>query len=243
MFWLSDEIARAIRQTIPPPGDINWSDLRIPFDSGVFMLPKGSLTHPIDGDVHFVAYARLQAGKEFISPLCGKPYFVENGVMIFLANAGPHFFHWILPLDGKPALSLVELDDMLMSAGQDYGGGHPLSEQARRLSDPDKHLGTGVAHYILGTILLMNARPELVTNSTMQKRVMKKGVIPKEFWTPNIIGEHYKVRREVVDHGGNHASPRFHWVRGSYRQQPYGAGSELRKQIWVEPFMRGLMPQ
>jgi hypothetical protein len=69
MFWLSDSIAQAIRQTVSPPGAIDWATLRMPFDAGVFMLPKGSLTHPESGDdVRFVAYARLQVGEKVRFP-------------------------------------------------------------------------------------------------------------------------------------------------------------------------------
>jgi hypothetical protein len=33
------------------------------------MMPKGSLLHPVEGDVSFIAYARFHAGKQSISPL------------------------------------------------------------------------------------------------------------------------------------------------------------------------------
>ncbi|MDP9051890.1 MAG: hypothetical protein M3O31_14400 [Acidobacteriota bacterium] len=225
MFWLSDSIAEAIRKTEPPPGAVEWETLPMPFDAACIMLPKGGLIDPESGeDIRFVAYDRIRAEELGVRSRTG----VEGGCAIFWAAVGPELKRrtWWIPTAEGLVLNREDLDDMLVDNAS--------------TSDAAAHLGAGVAHYILSAILIMNARPELVTSGSLQKRVMKKGNLPREFWTPNIIGEHYRVRRESMDHGGTHASPRFHWVRGCYRQQPYGPGGELRRQQWIEPYMRGL---
>jgi hypothetical protein len=88
----------------------------------------------------------------------------------------------------------------------------------------------------------VTARPDVVTPAALTNRVpAKKGREAREFWSPHVIGEHYKIRREPAPYqGGTHASPRFHWVEGSWKQQHYGPGRELRKTIWIEPYERGL---
>lgn len=41
---------------------------------------------------------------------------------------------------------------------------------------------------------------------------------------------------------GHKASPRRHWVRGFFREQPYGEGRKKRRTIWIHPFWRGTDP-
>jgi len=94
---------------------------------------------------------------------------------------------------------------------------------------------------ILSALILMTARPDLVTNFSLNHRLpAKKDKLPKEFWNPAIIGEHYKLRTVAsLPQGGAHASPRFHWVSGFLRNQPYGPKRTSHRIQWIEPFTRG----
>jgi hypothetical protein len=106
----------------------------------------------------------------------------------------------------------------------------------------DNMMLVDLIHYIFGTLLLMTERPDLVTLGSCQKRIpATERKAAKEFWTPHVIGANYRLRREATpDQGGHHASPRFHWVRGYYREQPFGERKlKQRKRIWIEPFTRG----
>jgi len=96
-------------------------------------------------------------------------------------------------------------------------------------------------HYIFGALLIMVDRPELVSPGQLQKRVQRRqGTTSQEFWSPPILGEDYRGRSPDTDLGGTHNSPRFHWVRGFWRNQAYGPESSLRKRQWIKPFSRGL---
>jgi hypothetical protein len=106
------------------------------------------------------------------------------------------------------------------------------------MSKEDNRMMVGVSHYVFGTLMLMTERPDLVSRGSLQKRVKKQGDT-KEFWSPNVIGENFRIRRDVPAAGGTHNSPRLHWVRGFWRQQAYGMGRELRREQWIEPFVRG----
>jgi hypothetical protein len=113
-------------------------------------------------------------------------------------------------------------------------GGEPWNET-------DEMFMQSCIHLLLGTLLLMTARPDLVSYGTLQqtakvKHGHTKGV--NEFWSPNMIGREYKLRRESP--GGFHLSPRLHWVRGFYRNQAYGKQWANRKLVWIEPFTRGV---
>jgi hypothetical protein len=242
-FWLSEDIAQAIRKTVPPQA-IEWYDMPLPFEAGCFMLPKGSLVHPTEGDVVFVAYARFKTGERLISNLVkGMPYGSENGGMTLIAlTLDGHLIHWNIPLNAYGrTLTLPDMEDLVFKytgPGQEHASGMAFLRQPH-MSEDDHRLVVEVAHMVFGSILLMNSRPDLITHGQRIKSVAKKGKT-KEFWSPNILGESYKLRREAGEPTGTHASPRFHWVRGAYREQPYGPGREFRKTLWVEPYVRGV---
>ena len=244
-YWLSTDIAQAIRQTAPP-GDIEWYDMPLPFEAAAFHLPKGTLTHSVDGDVPFVAYARIKAGIEYRSPLLGRrTYGSTDGGMIFMALTvrGGYLMHWNLPLEAfGRKIQLPDIDQLVQryTSGDDkHRSGVWFLEQPD-MSPEDNSLMAEAAHYVFGTLLLMDARPDLVTHGSMQKRVPgKRGVAPREFWHPNVVGEFYRIRREGESLGGTHASPRFHWVKGHYKHVAYGEGRSLRSRRWIEPFTRG----
>jgi hypothetical protein len=244
-FWLSKDIATAIEKTVPP-GDIEWYSMPFPFEAAVFMMPKGSLVHPTEGDIGFIAYVRLRAGEERPSKLIpGRTFGSTNGGMTFLAltMTGHHLLHWNLPLDAfGPTISIPDIDNLVhyyAEGDQPHQSGVYFKDQPTMTTE-DNNLIAKVAHFVFGSILLMEAEPNLVTPARMLKRVAKNGK-PREFWSPNIIGEHYKIRHEgVASQGGTHSSPRLHWVRGSYKQQPHGVGRSLRKLLWIKPHLRGV---
>lgn len=240
MYWLSPSIAQALKLTTPP-GKFDWYDMPLPFDAGVFMMPKGSLVHKTDGDVTFLTYARFRAGVTHSSPLIpGKTYTNRNGGMILAAAVQKgYFIHWNIPLDYYGSvIALPELQDLIRHHNTEHGSAVHTGD---RMTSDDFDLGMDAAHYIFSTLLLMTARPDLVTAASFTNRVPgKRGAQPREFWSPAVIGEHYRTRTEARPaQGGTHASPRFHWVKGAWKEQPYGPKLTLRRTQWVEPYTRG----
>ena len=96
---LSSELALAIGKSVPPVG-VDVAHMKLPFESCVLMLPKGTLVHPTDGDVGFIAYSRLEAKTRRISLLNSCPYFsFRQGMNVLIACMGqPTLLHWDLPL-------------------------------------------------------------------------------------------------------------------------------------------------
>jgi hypothetical protein len=242
-FWIGADIAEALRHTAPP-GTLDWYDMPLPFDACIFMLPKGALVHPEEGDVVFVAYSRLKAGEERMSPLTKRTYGSVNGGMTFLAlTEWGHLIHWNMPLDAYGSkMTLPEMDTLMQAYSiNKHSTSFWVGDKPPEMTPADDKLGIEVAHLVFGTIFLMTDRPDLITRGALQKRVAARKDKPgREFWSPNILGEHYRIRRDTTPQGGVHASPRFHWVRGYYREQPYGEESMLRKRVWIEPFTRGI---
>jgi hypothetical protein len=118
---------------------------------------------------------------------------------------------------------------------------HYLDED---LNEQDSEFLEKLGVIAFGTLLAMNARPDLVTHGKLEKRVAKKDEPVKEFWSPNVVGERYRPRVVTVKPEGGatgtHASPRYHWRRGHYRNQRHGAGNREVKVIWIEPVQVGL---
>jgi hypothetical protein len=236
IFWIGADMATALRQT-EPPGDIPWYTMPLPFPAALFMIPKGALVHPDEGDVTFIGYCRLHEGEIHESQLIpGNQYGSMNGGMVFVAHTaeGKHFYHWNMPLDHfGPSVTIPDIDKTpTKDSSADNMGFFPTE-----MTPADNHMMLVVVHYCLTVLMLMQSRPELTTHAHRLKTV-KKGDKVREFWSPNIIGEHYRIKQTRGD--GQHASPRWHWVRGFWRQQPHGPGRDLRKDVWIEPYTRGI---
>lgn len=247
-YWITRDMAEAIKRTTPPY-EIDISDLKLPFEASLFMLPKDTIIHPgvNEGCATFVSYYRTRT-KDVIPFLLRsgqvEPVEMSNEVMTILARTGgsDNLIHWTVPTHDK--FNLGQLDALVQRFDKT-----PEHKSMFRLLFPnlvengmtheDNMFMARVCHFILGTVILMTARPDLVTAGSLQRRIQKANTAPKEFWKPYIIGEHYKIRKVYESKGGTHASPRGHWVSGFYRDQPYGPNNSLRKEKWVQPFFRG----
>lgn len=245
-FFLSREIAEAIRNTSPPM-EFEWHDMELPFDAAIFMLPKGVLRHASDGECAYVAYARCKQNAVYEAPLKrGHAFGIMNGgLLVFTAAIEPprtYHYHWPFSdfegIQGQ-ATPTIKLRD-LAGAMESFNDDTSTFFFPKGMERADEDLVREAAHYVFGALVLMLNRPDMITRGSLRKRVKQQGVVaPREFWSPNIIGEHYRVKRVAVTQGGTHASPRGHWVRGSWRDQAHGPKRTLRRKTWVEPYWRG----
>jgi hypothetical protein len=60
-FFIAPDLLEAIMRT-DFRDDINWLDMHLPYETGIFMLPKGTLPHPTDGDTSMILWARNRKG-------------------------------------------------------------------------------------------------------------------------------------------------------------------------------------
>ena len=246
IYWITPDMAEAIKLTTPPDS-IKISEIDLPFDAAVFALPRGTLVDKEgeEGEATFVSYARVRPGDDVPTLARGGPrgWILNQGSMaIFAHTASFHLLHWTFRY--QDTVNLHDLDQLVQTYDGDtvtvHTSAFPFDQYfAHEITHTDNMLMARVAHFVFGTLLLMVLRPDLVTTGRLEKRVPQANLAPKEFWTPHIIGEHYKLRRLGIPQGGTHASPRGHWVRGFYRQQPYGPKLSLKKEIWIDPFWRG----
>lgn len=240
MYWLSQNVTEALMHTTPP-GTIEWYEMPLPFQAAAFHLPKGSLVHETDGDVLFFCYARLKAGEQHLAQLIpGKPYGSVNGSLLIGAQVEKgYFLHWNIPLTAYgPKTTMKEFHQfMTQFSMNEHGTATPVGG----MKQPDHDVGAKVAHLMFSTLMFMMARPQHVTEGRLIKHLPpKRGNEAKTFWSPHVIGEHYKIRREPAPYqGGTHASPRGHWVPGHWTSQAYGPKFSLRKPLLIDPYWRG----
>ncbi|HXA24424.1 MAG TPA: hypothetical protein VNW90_19225 [Acetobacteraceae bacterium] len=248
MFFLAPDLLEAVLRT-DFDNDIDWLDLDLPYESGMLMLPKGALVHPKDGEVAMLMWSRVRKGDN-PSPWPGIPASVLPNDSFVMLGACPDTMIWYDSILTANRRRTLRLNNLFYRAP---GEAAPKVEKSNfmdsDLTELDSEFLEKMGVILFGTILAMNARPQLVEKGKLVKRV-GKAEKAREFWTPNVIGARYKFKREVarIADGqfvtgaratGTHASPRLHWRRGHYRNQPVGVGRKERKIIWLEPCLIG----
>jgi hypothetical protein len=240
-YWVKRDLAEAVMRTTPPL-TLDWYNMELPFPAMAFMLPHGFLTHKDEGTINWIAFGRFKQ-KDYIDTIATegpRQWASENGALLFFANSAARYMtHWNMPYTEFPLIDLANINAMV----EKYDDNHHTSGwlAAPEMTKEDTYLGGKVAHLIFGLLLLMQRKPELVTNAFLIKRVKgKKGEAPREFWSPSILGKDYTLKRAAgLPLGGTHASPRYHWVRGFWREHHFGPKRSQTKEQWIEPYERG----
>jgi hypothetical protein len=235
IFWLGREITEALKLTTLPV-TLNLTTMKLPFEAAVFMLPKGSLTHQSEAsEVVFVSYARAAMKERIptINPAAIEAITGRGDFSVVAGTASGRLLNWSHPWE-QP-LDIAQLEATV----QDTSTPPNATQFQSDITTYDKHFMARVAHLVLNTLQLMLARPDVVSMGSLVKQLHQKKKPIKTFWTPNMIGKDYRLRRESLPLGGTHASPRGHCVRGFLRDQAYGPNYGQRKEIWIEPFWRG----
>lgn len=254
LFFIAPDLLEAVLRT-DFADDIDWTTLKMPFDQGIFMLPKGALVHPEDGEVAMIVWARYWKLTPYPAPFPDwKPTTIGNDafVLLGLCIKNGMWYDSSFNADHRPTVRLRNL--FFREPGERTPPAERRTTLDSNLTEADEEFLEKLGVIVFGTMLAMNAKPELLEKGKMLKRVVKAGQAPREFWSPNIIGPRYRLKREVPkidrhgkftadqrkrDQGGTHASPRLHWRRGHFRNQRYGVGLREVKQIWMEPMLIG----
>ena len=244
MPWLfvAPALAEAVKRTTFPD-EIDWSELKLPYECGGLILPKGTLVHPKDGDCAALFWGRLTPG-DIDPPLPGFPsWFLANKAfsIIGLCTASGMWYDSNLTDHKRP---VVKLNNLFYTEG---GVMVPFAkDEFTELIDEDlnetddRQFVEQMGILVFGTFLALSARPELLERERLERTVKdRKRGGTREFWSPNVIGRSYRLPAHRPDLGGTHSSPRLHWRRGHFRQQPYGPARAERKTIWLEPQLIG----
>jgi hypothetical protein len=235
IFWLGREITEALKLTTLPV-TLDLTTMKLPFEAAVFMLPKGSLTYKSEAtDVVFASYARAATREEIacINPAAVKTITGRGDFSVFAGMLNGRLLNWSNPWE-QP-LDIAQLDATI----QDLPNEPPQTTFETKIAADDGAFLARIARLVFNTLQLMLARPDLVSMGSLAKQVHNKRHSVRAFWSPNVIGTDYRLRRRPQPLGGSHASPRGHWVRGFWRDQACGPNHSEHKEIWIEPFWRG----
>lgn len=250
LLFIAPELLEAIQRT-DFADDISWVDMKLPYEHGVFVLPKGALVHPEDGEVCMIIWSRNFKGS-YPMPFAGVPEIqIMNDAMVISGLCADNAI-WYDSTVGADVRQTIRLRNLFYrKEGERYPSRQKNSPLDSDLEEKDEDFLEKMGVVAFGTLLALNARPELLETGKLLRKVSGKGdKPPREFWSPNVIGLKYKAKRavaKIVDlqfvtpsrEKGSHASPRMHWRRGHFRSQPVGQGRRERKVIWLEPMLIG----
>ena len=241
-MFLAPDLLEAVKLT-DYEGDIDWAQLKLPYEHGIFILPRGALRHPKDGDVSMILYSRCMPGT-YPPPVVNKgiPAFVieeAHFCCVALCPENGVWYDFNVTATKRP---IIRLNNLFYTETMDGSPAPVLPTYTvldANLTEEDSGFVEKLGVITFGTLLLMQARPQLLTKEKLLRKVReKKTGDTKEWWEPNIIGKHYRLRSHASSNG-HHASPREHWKRGHHKMQAYGPQSSLRKEIWIEPYCVG----
>lgn len=241
-FFVTKEILKAAMMT-QPPDEVDWSTMKLPFESAVFIFPRGVLFFPDnEGECHMAMYTRT---RKQIYQLPSAKWEVDYKTESFTINSfsSVHYYDYLSNFVAPYSPGIInnlEIEDDFQV----------------RLTDSEAEFNGVLAKIVFNLLLIMNERPDIL------ERGVKVGTHKKrrcEMWTPNVIGRRFVVRRET--YGKSDLHPRMHWRRGHWRQQPFGTYKvepEVRhvsvnetvvvkqrrvfkefKNIWIEPMLVG----
>jgi hypothetical protein len=247
-YFVAEDFLRAIAAT-DPPEDYKLGDAHLPLDSMLLCLPERFMQSYIGKwKVPFIHICKIPSGNiksELGDVDVSAPMFVFHFPV--LLSHGPHidYCSWG-PMEGdvKGMASIEFVDatikDIISSTEDDFNKvleSHNIKPDEKPTEAEDIEISKKMTSLSVKLLLGMTACPEHVVEATGYRPPKFKGSIcvQSALWHPNWIGAAYKSQHEAGT--GHHASPRWHWRKGHWRNQPYGKGRALKKLIWIEPIL------
>jgi len=178
-FFVARSLLEAIAQT-QPSEPIAWKEMDLPFEAAAFIFPRGVLKHTSEGECGFLWYARLRRGTIYRHPFFSKWTFeVEEDKLFFRAGLDQSLDSLMYGVTESiaPTIRAVDL------GGRDtiYRG---LTTERLNLSD--QSVLQSAISLIVGVLLAMLERPQMVANDSFTGKRAKSGA---GFWAPNMVGK------------------------------------------------------
>lgn len=246
-YFVGHEFGSAVMATTLP--DIRMGEIKMPLPAMLFVL-EDSLSLSIFGRlVPFLSISKLNDGDNYPPD---KLRLVVPSVKPVLytseAGVGGIVFHCSVDINGQSvdysaAHQNFKLVKDVVEDSKFEELDYNLPEELKKINESipvtkeeDISIINKATRLVLGLVMAMSIRPELVEESKLErKEIVKKGVVVRDaLWSPNFLGHYYKAAREL---SGSHGSPRMHWRRGHYRNQPFGKNLAESKLIWIEPVL------
>lgn len=239
-YFVARTLLEAVARTDPPP-DLRWQDLPMPHPGLLWMLPRGAVQHPTDGDICYLALARTEPGKPHQHPAIGSPSVAirQGNLLLSAGGSAGSLPMWDVTLNPSQSPTLAGLAEITpgVDIRVDATGRHlnPVP-----LTASDNTFASALMGLAVRLWLVMLSRPQLV--SAGRKTGQQKKASAIEFWSPTIIGSSFRATiepQEAPDTEPAGGTKRLHWRRGHMRQQHHGEGWRDTKLIWIEPMLVG----
>lgn len=259
-YFVRSEFAQAVAQT-EPPEDFKFSEIQWPLPAMLFVLPTEFVRRYFGFMCPFISITRSDKGiypkKLKQLPPCEFPLHLINPI-----NSEVDRFNVVYPLYSQNQMPVDYTGTYPLTMNVNAVGAAPLhdatylEEQRFALTfdknapdvpaegEQEKLFNDKVQAFAVKLMLVLNAHHHIIKLGSIQRpETMKRGNIKlDELWHPNLVGWEYRAKR--VDTGGahgTHASPRLHWRRGAFRNQPYGprpwTENSPKRLIWIDPVL------
>lgn len=169
------------------------------------MMPRGVLKFPDGSNLHYIGYARIRAFQDLPKTIQTIHWQLDDDIFVFFTfSESGETYELAINAKQNPTLK-IEMDSLF---SEDFYVGEDLScafssEESLFMSDCQK--------LAISILLAMNARPELISNGHCSGKHKKTGT---EIWTPNVVGNGYRLPTNSVGTPGESGGMRFHWRRG-----------------------------
>lgn len=228
LFFVEREFLMAASRTTPP-GAIDWRSMEMPFDAGVFVLPKGAIAFSDGSEIGHIAFARIRRGKHFINPFnnfnSGNDFF-----MIFAVSPNGYSLHHIVT-------DVYDAGDGRLAVVNNAGETFSIKTSTDELETSQLLL-----RIVFNILKIMTVKPEVYEPGRFLKPHAKT---PREIWQPHVIGRNYRVKRcaprtsgATGGSAGGYRQP-LNWRIGHWRTVHFGAGFAESKEKWIEPYLAG----
>jgi hypothetical protein len=217
MFFVKRDLLQAVCQS-DTMSVVDWETMPFPFPQMTFMMPRRAL-QCAGRDIMSISVAKMPSG-----------FYNRKGSSQPITALAPSLFITALNEDGETYLRTLTKP---FEPGRSPGPYEDDTEDfGIELVEGDAEFLAKMPHIVFNLLFAMAARPEYVE---MGRKLGNHKKYRGDIWTPNVIGRKYATKRPDNYEPGHHASPRMHWRRGHFRQQPYGPQRSERRIIWLEP--------
>ena len=224
-FFVEGEMLKSCLNT-EPPKVVDWSELKLPYETGIFIFPKNFLLFPDGTECGHLMWCRINPGVyQFVH---NKMSFDKKTFLTFTSSLSGYNFHRLLNAPFEPETAM-ELYDFIESKQSN-------NAELLKLSESEQQFELKLNSLLFNLLLVMTNRETLVKTGERIGRHKKKSL---DIWTPNIFGHNYQIKREY-NSANSHLSgikQKYHWRGGHWRTQHYGQANYLTKRIWIEPYM------
>lgn len=221
MFFVEKELLHACTRSAPPE-TVDWQNMRLPFESAIFVLPKNSIFFADGSECGHIVFGRVAAGRHVVNEFntfdTPKPYF-----MVFSTSGNGYNIHHLINDKYNSRCADVPVNN----------AGEPFSI---RMDKDEAKISRLMMNTAINLILAMLVRPEL------RESGRKIGYHKKQHadvFTPNTLGSRYRIARETARGASIGTCGKtvtdVTWRCGHFREQAYGKAYSLHKTIWLEP--------